>query len=199
MEMPDMKNERQNHSMVNIGDKTFIIGGTGIKKVDVLSFQFETWDEYPDMNYDRRDPSVCVVNNQFLYVFMGYSQTLGDYASNFERLDISEEPYCSEWKLLPLTNPLGIKIKSHAGVIPYETGFLFLGGFYNSQCDRNVFFLDLKDNNLKFNKLSIPFSTAFGEKSMVQKSEIEYFLFSYGNLKLMKFDAEKLAFYEVIL
>ena len=56
------------------------------------------------MKYTRKDPSVCIVNNKYLYVFMGYCDEIGGVICNYEKLDISAEPYTEKWKILPLNN-----------------------------------------------------------------------------------------------
>ena len=74
-ELPDMKTSRQMHSMINIDERIFIIGGDHCKKVECLNLHFEDWKKYPDMNYDRREPGVGVVigvENTYLYVFKKY-------------------------------------------------------------------------------------------------------------------------------
>ena len=40
------------------------------------------------MKYTRKDPSVCIVNNKYLYVFMGYCDEIGGVICNYEKLDI---------------------------------------------------------------------------------------------------------------
>jgi len=197
MELPDMKVPRQNHSMINFEDKVFIIGGVGCKSVECLSLEFEDWTKYPDMFYDRKDPSICIVNNQYLYVLMGYSQSLGQLTQSFEILDISQDPWSEMWKLFSINNPHGIKIKSHSGIVSYGDGFLLLGGFNNSQSESDVNYFDINEKKLQFSKCYLPFTCAFGEKSMVKKEENEYFLFTYATNKLVRFDMKNLCFYEV--
>ena len=89
IDLPKMKHKRQRHSMISIGDnKVFIIGGSGSKKVTCLNIEFEDYEDYPDMTYTRKDASLCLVNNKFLYVFMGYCDEKGGINCNYERLDI---------------------------------------------------------------------------------------------------------------
>ena len=64
--------------MISIGDnKVFIIGGSGSKKVTCLNIEFEDYEDYQDLTYTRKDFSLCLVNNKFLYVFMGYCDEKG--------------------------------------------------------------------------------------------------------------------------
>lgn len=200
MDLPRMKRERQLHSMVSIGDNVFIIGGIASKSVDSFNLDFEDYQEYPDMNYDRKDPGVCIVNDCILYVFMGYSQSSGDIARNFERIDISAEPYSAYWELLPIQNPYDLKVfKTHQAIIQYESGFLFLGGFLNSTCDKNVHYFSMDDYSFRRSKFCLPTETAFGEKSMITFDNNDYYLFTYGTLKLIKYDSKKSSILELIL
>ena len=78
IDFPKMKHPRQRHSMIYIGNnKVLIIGGSGSKKVTCLNIEFEDYEDLPDLNYTRKDASVCFVNNKFIYVFMGYCDEKG--------------------------------------------------------------------------------------------------------------------------
>lgn len=190
VDLPKMKHPRERHSMVNIESKVFIIGGDCCKKVTCLNLEYQDYEDYPDMKLDRKDPAVCIVNKQYLYVFMGYSNDYGDVANNFEKLDISKSAYCDYWKLLPLNNMMGLKMpKVYSAVLPTEKGFLFFGGSCKSTVDEWV--LLLEETRFEFSKsgLKLPFKTSFIEKSFLQQFEgsDDYYLFTFGN-QLIRFN-----------
>lgn len=190
VDLPKMKHPRERHSMVNVGEKVFIIGGDCSKKVSCLNLEYEDYEDFPDMKLDRKDPAVCVVNNQFLYVFMGYSNDYGEVANNFEKLDISKSAYCDYWKLLPLNNMMGLKIpKVYSAVLPVEKGFLFFGGSFKSTVDEWVLMMDEATFEFSKSGLKLPFKTSFVEKSFLKQFEgsEEYFLFTFGN-QLIRFN-----------
>ena len=198
-----MKTSRQMHSMINIDERIFIIGGDHCKKVECLNLHFEDWKKYPDMNYDRREPGVGVVigvENTYLYVFMGYSNTLRETARHLERLDINVDPVEGKWQLLPIQNPHFFEnpYVSHFGVLNFKDGFLIMGGIYNSTCVRSVYYFDLEDYNLKRSIYKLPFDAAFSEKNMFSYDEKDFYLFSFGTLRLIKYDSKQTCLIELI-
>lgn len=202
MDLPAMNYQRQQHSMINVDeDRVFMIGGSGSNAVECLSLEFEDYTKYPNMHYDRKDPSVCLVNNKFLYVFSGYSQECGEVAKNFETLNISEEPFDSKWHLMPMNNPYDfIAYRVQSAVVSYNEGFLFLGGLSNYKCTKEILYFDLVDFKFTISKFSLPFPTAFPEKSFVNLDVegSDCYLFNYGSSKLIKYDKQKSSIHEVI-
>jgi hypothetical protein len=199
MELPNLTNEHQLHSMVQIDDNIYIIGGNNSKSVECLNLEFEDYSKVPDLNYDRKDPSVCVINNRYIYVFMGYSSLLSETTRTYELLDI-EINY--KWELINMKGDDEFYLaKLSSGVLPVEGGFLFLGGFCNGSCKSEVVFFDILDNYFKISdiyKHKLPFETAFGEKQMFTFNDSDYYLFTYGSMQLIKFDKEKNALVEII-
>jgi hypothetical protein len=199
-EHPNGKNPRQMHSMVNIKEDIFVIGGLYSKDVDCFSLEFEDWTEYPKMNYDRKDPSVCIVNEKYIYVFMGYSQNYSGIAQNFERLDIQAEPFTKFWELLPINNPLELPmLRLLSAVLPYENGFLFLGGLLNYKCDRNVYFFELDEYIIKRSKFILPFEASFVEKDMFSIDNEYFYLYAANSTRMIRFDKTKSFIGEVVL
>lgn len=53
-----------------------ICGGTSndafsLKKVEIYDIKQDIWVQQPDLNYDRRHPSMCHFRNRWIYVFGG--------------------------------------------------------------------------------------------------------------------------------
>lgn len=203
MEHPDCKRERQMHSMVNLDDMVFLIGGLYSKSVDCFNLDFEDWTEYPQMNYDRKDPSTCVVDKKYLYVFMGYSQTIGGVAENFERLDISTDAFSTDWELLPINNPVELPVfRTQSCIVPFQSGFLLLGGFLNYKSDKSVFYFDLEDYSFKRSKYVLPFEAGFNEKEMFSIDSIDdnlFYVYTLGSIRLLRLDFKKTNISEVVL
>ena len=196
---PKMPVKRDRHSLIYVGnDRVFIVGGDNCKKVTCLNVGYEYYDEYPDMKLERKDPSLCYVNEQYLYVFMGYGNKEQKHLNNFERLDISVDPYSDSWKLIPLYNPHDVLMpKSYSGVvyIDKENEFIFFGGSILGSMDNKVIKLKSTQNKdvWQFEKVrnhALPFKAAFGETSFVKPNEEvnEFFQFCFQSEQLIHFD-----------
>jgi hypothetical protein len=195
-ELPDMSANRQMHSMVNIGKNVYVIGGLGVKSVECFNLDYETWDTLPDLNYDRRDPGVCVVDDCFIYVFMGYSQYISDICKNFERFDTKSLK--GKWELLPVNDYVGYMLRTHCGVVRHDDGFLIVGGFAAaSKSLASVCYFDVSDFTLKQSDYKLPFSATFAEKCMFNLNDNESYLFTYATLRLIKFDKKLNCFVEI--
>jgi hypothetical protein len=187
-ELNNMSEGRQMHSMVNIDEYVYAIGGLGVKSVECFNLDYETWDRLPDLNYDRKDPGVCVVNGNILYVFMGYSQTVSDICKNFERYEINVS---NKWDLLPVNDYVGYKLRTSCAVLAYDSGFLIIGGFAAaSESLNSVCYFDIDDYTLKRSNYKLPFTAAFSEKSMFTFNDNDFYLFSYATMKLITFDVK---------
>jgi len=202
-ELPDMITPRQMHSMINVEDRVFIIGGNHCKKVECLNLIFEDWIQYPDLNYDRREAGVGVIQtlyHNYLYVFMGYSMTLSETCRNLERLDLNEDIEEANWQLLPIQNPHFFEYPyvTHLGITNYKEGFLFLGGIANTTCTRQVYYYDTETFCLEKTIFKLPFETAFSEKNMFSYDDNDYFLFTFGTYRLIKFDTKQNCLVEII-
>ena len=151
------------------------------------------------MKYDRKDPSVCVVNDKFLYVFMGFSSQVGDIARNFEKLDITQQPFDCDWNLLPIHDYDNRSLKSLSAVVSFENGFLFLGGFIKGSSHHGVNFLDMEDYCFKTSRFRLPYESAFAEKAMFSIDDKDFYLFTYGSMKLITYSVKLQTIHDVLL
>lgn len=202
-ELPNMPTARQMHSMINIDDRVFFVGGNHCKKVECLSLHFEDWTQYPDLNYDRREAGLGIIKgieNSYLYAFMGYSNTLGENCRHLERLDLNLDHDESKWQLLPIQNPqiFDYPYVTHLGIVNYKNGFLLIGGIANTTCTRDVHYYDIENYSLERSIFKLPFEGAFAEKSMFTYDDKDYYLFSFGTYRLIKFDTKQNCLVELI-
>ena len=86
IKLPDMKYSHWNHSMIADKGKIYVIGGYASNKCEVYDLSSNTWTEIPDLIEKERQRSMLYVDNNFLYCFMGRSQT--DFLSTVERLNL---------------------------------------------------------------------------------------------------------------
>jgi hypothetical protein len=195
IEHPDCRNPRIFHSLINLGDLVFLIGGSNCKEVDCFNMNFEDWTDYPALNYDRKDPCVCLVDEKILYVFFGYSINLGGIVSNVEYLDIQEKPYSAQWVNTIILNPSEYPIqKSNLGVVNYNEGFIILGGMTNYKSEKEVFYLNRRNFKIDYDGFCLPTEAAFAEKEMFSIDDKNFYLVIYGARNIIHFDKEKFKF-----
>ena len=195
---PNMKHPRQRHSMIYCGYyKVFIIGGAGSKKVTRLDTQKESYTEFPDMNYTRKDASLCYVNERYLYVFMGYVDEIGGVSDNYEKIDVIADPFTEKWKLLPLNNYYGLNMpRTYCGIsfVKNDGCFYLFGGSHNATSQASVIKFTEGDYVLQKSSYNLPFGTCFSETFLLQRSEVsqDYYLFAYGgDHELILFNPKK--------
>ena len=191
--LPKMKNEHQCHSCIVYGDKIFSIGGSRNKYVDCYDIFYEEWFDYPDLNYDRSDPGVCIINNIFLIVFSGYCINKGEFLQNFEKMDLSYEPFKKDWELLSIYDEQYFgKMRSHILLIPYSnTNFIVLGGLGTGIAFDDAAEFSLDDYKFKKSILKLPFATAFGQKFLLYDNNKLGYNFTYGGNELMVFNLKE--------
>ena len=194
IDLPNMNNERQRHTMISIGDnKVFIIGGSESNKVSLLDVEFECYEEYPSMKYTRKDASVAFVNERYLYVFMGQCDELGKVADNFEKLDIKEEN--GQWKLLPINNFCGYSMpRTYCGCmyLQEEGCFYFFGGLFNATSQGSVMRFEENSNKYEITKSKyfLPFKAIFDETCFLRPNALnpDFYLFTFKEHQLIHFN-----------
>ena len=72
----DMKHAKSNFGHFTTNQEVFIAGGTNsenysLNQVESYDIKSDVWVKQPDLNFDRRSPSMCIFRNRFLYVFGG--------------------------------------------------------------------------------------------------------------------------------
>ena len=216
IDFPKMKHPRQRHSMIYIGNnKVLIIGGSGSKKVTCLNIEFEDYEDLPDLNYTRKDASVCFVNNKFIYVFMGYCDEKGGILSNYEKLNVNNND--NKWNILPMNNYYSLNVpRTYSAVTfirndwkenndnddnedndsddDYKGFFLFFGGSFNSTSQSNVFMFSEEKYQVDKSNFNLPLKCNFRETFFVQPNEInsDCYLFTFGqNHELIHFNYKK--------
>jgi hypothetical protein len=195
-EFPNMMYGRQMHSMINVDERVFVVGGIHSKKVECYNLHFEDWKNYCDLNYDRRECGLALVvgnENTYLYAFMGYSNMLGETCRNLERLNLNLDHDESKWQLLPIQNPHFYEdpYTTNLGVVNYKKGFLFIGGIWKTNTTRSIYYYDLEEFSVHKSIYKLPFEGAFSEKSMFTYNDDDFYLFTFGTLRLIKYDKKE--------
>jgi hypothetical protein len=69
-DLPEMKEGRASHSMIQYQDYLIVVGGLNTKTCEIFDIKNNLWGELPDLPSILANPALALVNN-FLYVFCG--------------------------------------------------------------------------------------------------------------------------------
>ena len=154
-QLEPMKYPRTWHSMIYIPNKyVFIVGGKTTTSVEVLNTETGEISEDSNLNEFHCEPSLCLVNQNYLYCFLGYKSDFNsdfnsDYSYTIERCNLRLKQ--RSWELVNVTYPNGeTSIKSSLltrffSVCYYnQDNILLLGG--DNINNKDISQIDIVDN-----------------------------------------------------
>ncbi len=207
-----LRSSYQCHSMLTYGDYIYIIGGYNNKSCDSYNIREESVNKeftLPDLNYDRTDPGLCVVNHEYLIVFAGYSIIEKDHMSTIERIKLYNpvDYYssinlrkCNSWELLPIYTPGNskpYKRSNMAMLSQHGNQVLLLGGMGIGVVKDESFVFDFRNYTIGRSLYELPFELGFGEKTLVTDDGKNYYGFNYAANKLLRINTETIQCFEI--
>ena len=130
--LPNLIEARTWHSMIFIPNSyIFIVGGNGNKKVELYNIQENIINIDSELNDERCECSLCMVNNIYLYAFCGFllHQT---FNNTIERCNLRREK--RKWEIVNYTLENNIQFNPFFfGVWYYNDNILLLGGNENPE------------------------------------------------------------------
>ena len=100
--LPRLNVERSWHSMIFIPNNyIFIVGGINTKSVERYDIGKNEIKEDSELKEKRCEPSLCLVNNNYLYAFCGF-YPFKDFNDNIERCDLLKKK--REWELITISS-----------------------------------------------------------------------------------------------
>ena len=202
----------QCHSMLTYGDYIYIIGGYNNKTCDSYNIKEETLNKefiLPDLNYDRTDPGLCVINHEYLVVFAGYSIIEKDHMCTLERIKLYNPldyfssinlSKCNTWELLPIYSPgcsKPYKRSNMAMLNLYKNKVLLLGGMGIGVVKDECYIFDFNNYTLGPSLFELPVEVGFGEKNLVTDDGKTYYGFNYAANKLLKINTETIRCFDI--
>lgn len=202
-----LANPRKWHSMIYIPKNyVLIVGGIGVKKVEVYNEKEDTIKEHSELNDERAEPTLALIDNCNLYAFSGF-KNLKENINTFEKINLK-----GNYKLWEIIN---IKFEDNAAftqmffAVTYygNNKVLFLGGMQNQNKDssnknnfcftfdyhQNLLKLsDIPNINLEFEeKFMLPISnTASVAFPNLNKEELELVYFDQSKINTLRFELE---------
>ena len=120
------------HSMIYIPNKyIFIVGGIGNKNVELYDIENNIIQKDSELNEERSECSLCMVNDIYLYAFCGFL-IHQNFTNSFERCNLRKQ--IRKWEMVnyKLENNV-IFNPSFFGVGYYKDKILLLGGNENNE------------------------------------------------------------------
>ena len=119
--LPSLNIERSWHSMIFIPNKyIFIIGGLYTKIVERYDIDKNELKIDSELKEKRCEPSLCLVNNSYLYAFYGFNP-FKDFNNNIERCNLLKKK--RDWEIIVLSSNI---IASFFGISFYKENELLL-------------------------------------------------------------------------
>lgn len=147
-ELPNLEESKAWHSMIFVPNKyIFIVGGSDSKSVLIYDINEDTVKKDSELNEERSECSLCLVNDTYLYCFYGFLLYSG-YIKSIERCNLRKEKrewdyvICKENSIEPELSFFGV---SYFG----EDEILLIGGNDNKEQNNRSYILKLpmEDNN----------------------------------------------------
>ena len=105
-ELHNLNESRTWHSMIYVPKKyIFIVGGSNTKAVELYNMETKELTKDSELNENRSECSLCLVNNTYLYAFYGFL-IHQEYNKTIERCNLLKEK--REWEMLIITIQLRI-------------------------------------------------------------------------------------------
>ena len=163
-EIAQLKQGRSNHCTIYIQSINclFFISGSRIKSCEKYSFTKEKMEAFPGLKVSREKCCACLINEKYLYVFLGFDRTKNKFETTIEKIFIND---AMSWETINLTGNQNILKKQNFACIPYEKdkqkGVIVVGGINSLRNEtKETVFINLETNRADlFNQL--PFNSSF--------------------------------------
>lgn len=162
---------RKWHSMIYVPSQfVFIVGGVQTKIVEYFDTAKDTFSEHSELNYERHEPSLAMIDNSYLYCFSGTREISESNKTVFERINLRVSD--KKWELIQVTVDAGIKFNQmFFGVSYYQPSqVIFLGGVNSGNSKAVNYIYDTSNNSLKESTI-LHSDQEFGEKFFIPLSK----------------------------
>ena len=126
-ELPNLIEPRTWHSMIYIPNNyIFIVGGSNTKSVEMYNIETNELVKDSELNGNRSECTLCLVNNMHLYAFYGFL-IHQEYNNTIERCNLLKEE--RKWEFVECkisVNEISVKI-SFFGISYYNNELLLIG------------------------------------------------------------------------
>ena len=125
--LPNLNVPRTWHSMIFVPNKyIFIVGGSNTKTVELYDMEEKKLTKDSELNEERCEATLCLVNNIYLYAFYGFFLHK-DYNNSIERCNLLKEE--RKWEDIYAVEKSALRFKPSFFAISYfKNDLLLIGG-----------------------------------------------------------------------
>ena len=126
-QLPNLNVPRTWHSMIFVPNKyIFIVGGSNTKTVELFDMEEKKLTKDSELNEERCEATLCLVNNIYLYAFYGFFLHK-DYNNSIERCNLLKEE--RKWEDIYAVEKSALRFKPSFFAISYfKNDLLLIGG-----------------------------------------------------------------------
>ena len=126
-QLPNLNVPRTWHSMIFVPNKyIFIVGGSNTKTVELYDMEEKKLTKDSELNEERCEATLCLVNNIYLYAFYGFFLHK-DYNNSIERCNLLKEE--RKWEDIYAVEKSALRFKPSFFAISYfKNDLLLIGG-----------------------------------------------------------------------
>ena len=126
-QLPNLNVPRTWHSMIFVPNKyIFIVGGSNTKTVELYDMEEKKLTKDSELNEERCETTLCLVNNIYLYAFYGFFLHK-DYNNSIERCNLLKEE--RKWEDIYAVEKSALRFKPSFFAISYfKNDLLLIGG-----------------------------------------------------------------------
>ena len=159
VKLPSMIYSHWNHSMISNEKYVFVIGGYNSNNCEYFNLKTLKWEALPNLNSEERQRPMLVLYEEYLYVFMGFTQF--GILDSIERININKLG-TSKWEKVSISNPENINLKFYgAGIYNLNEKIYFIGGkvgLGNDDSDYKAEIYSFDFDNMTFSSPDVYFS-----------------------------------------
>ena len=139
-----LKNNHSNGALINYSNDIICISGNYNKKVELYNHLKNEWINMPELQIERKDCSVCLIKNRYLFCLFGYNLPTKQYLNTIEYLDVKNYKKCS-WKYLYYKNEnlLSLYFTGAIGINYKDEKIIVIGGNNGKENIPNEYFYQL--------------------------------------------------------
>lgn len=196
-ELANMNQPRNYHALISHSNFIYAISGSRVISCERYDINENKWTLLPNLNSSREKAGCLIVNDQYLYVFLGLDRTLNKFISTVEKLDLT---LLNKFEVII---PKGIQslLKRQSMSIIYsnpnnDKNLILVGGINSLRNPvKEILSYDIVLNQFTLQKnFSLNVNSSFNNQCFT-KLELWDELFNFNeNFEIVKFDPVKTSF-----
>ncbi len=144
--LPQLREARENHSMIAYNNSIYIIGGARTTSLEIYNIGKSILEQKPYVEYEPIENPILFVYKNFLYSFFGRKN--GKFMNVIRRVNLINKNF--NWEKYPYKNSNFTPEVTNCGVILFgENDLFFFGGKNEHGASKEVFSFNFETKEFK--------------------------------------------------